>query len=388
MRLLAAALALCLGLWPAAAAAAPALGPSPTWKVAPAPGVSSGAAVLMDWKTGRVLYQKDAYTRRAPASTTKVLTAILALERGKLTDQVKVSKRAAYTVGSSMYIKPGEVYSLHDLLYGLLLRSGNDAATAIAEHIAGSVENFAVLMNQKAKELGAVNSQFANPHGLTDSRHYSTAYDLALITRHALQNETFRTIVAIRETPLTFEYLHRDVVLHNTNRLLRMMPDADGVKTGTTAAAGACLIASATRDDQKLVAVVLRAGNRWNDAAKLLEWGFTNFRLATLGEPGEVLVEAPVAGGRQLAVPLGLAGELTAVVPRSAQGLPKLDIQVQSGIAAPIKRGQPLGRAAVVEDGKVVTETLLTATADVPKATLLDKILRGFGSVLRLGKAF
>lgn len=388
VRMLAAVLSLCLVLIPAPALALaePALGPSPAWKVAPAPGVSAGAAVVVDWKTGRVLFQRDAFSQRAPASTTKVLTAILALERAKMTDKVTISKRAAYTGGSSMYIKPGEVYSMHDLLYGLLLRSGNDAATAIAEHVAGSVEEFAVLMNAKAKSVGALKSNFVNPHGLTDARHYSTAYDLAMITRYALQNETFRSIVAVRETPLTFEYLNRDVVLHNTNRLLRMMPDADGVKTGTTAAAGACLIASATRDDQKLVAVVLRAGNRWNDAAKLLEWGFTNFRLATLGAPGEVVVEAPVRDGRTLSVPLALASELSTVLPRTGGAIPKVDLQVQTGIEAPIKRGQPLGRAAVVEDGKVLAEAMLTAAADVPKATWLDKLYRGLMPLLHWAK--
>ncbi|HYF95461.1 MAG TPA: D-alanyl-D-alanine carboxypeptidase family protein [Symbiobacteriaceae bacterium] len=384
---LTAALMVGLGMLPARALGAPVTEPNPSWKLSPHPQVSAGGAVLMDWTTGRILYHKDAFRRRDPASTTKVLTAIIALEKGRLDDQVRVTKRAAYTPGSSMYIKPGEVYSLHDLLYGLLLRSGNDAAVAIAEHIGGSVEGFAALMNAKSKQIGATASHWANPHGLTDSRHFSTAYDLALITRHALQNEVFRGIVAVRETPLKFEYLHRDVVLHNTNRLLSQMPDADGVKTGTTAAAGACLIASATREEHKLVAVVLHAGNRWRDAASLLEWGFGNFRLASLGSAGEVVVEASVRNGRELAVPLALASDLSAVVPRTGTGTPGLELQVQEAIEAPVKKGQTLGRAAVRENGRPLAETVLVAAKDVPEAGLLLKFIRLFTPLVQWGGA-
>lgn len=358
------------------------LRPSPAWNLPAKPSLSAGAAVLLDWQTGRVLYEKNAYLPRDPASTTKVLTAILALEKAKLSDQVKVSRRAAYTPGSSMYIKPGEVYSLHDLLHGLLLRSGNDAATAIAEHVSGSVEEFAKLMNAKAREVGALNSQFANPHGLTDSRHHSTAYDLAMITRYALQNETFRNIVGMQSATLSLENLNRDVVLHNTNRLLSMMPDADGVKTGTTAAAGACLIASATRDEHKLIAVVLHAGNRWNEAARLLEWGFQGFRLARLGQEGEVVMEAPVRSGKYLSVPLAFSGDLAVVVPRRSEA-PQPQLEVQDRIQAPLRKGQPLGRASVMEDGKVLAEVTLVAAQDVPRATLLDYLYRLIIPLLR-----
>lgn len=368
---------------PNQAHAAEPLKPDPAWKITSRPGVSAGAAILMDWETGRILWERNAFLPRDPASTTKVLTALIALEKAKLDDQVKVSRRAAYTPGSSMYIKPGDVYSLHDLLHGLLLRSGNDAAAAIAEHVSGSVEEFAKLMTRRAKELGALNSQFANPHGLTHANHRSTAYDLAVITRHALQNETFRSIVALRERPLTFEYLNRDVVLHNTNRLLRMMPDADGVKTGTTAAAGACLIASATREQQKLLSVVLHAGNRWRDSHSLLEWGFQNFALAHVGRTGEVVREIPVKGGKSLTVPLALSGDLTTVVPRSQAQAPAPLLEVQELVQAPVKKGQPLGRAKLTEGGQVTGEVLLVAAADVPKATLLDYILRGLKPLVR-----
>ncbi|HYF80462.1 MAG TPA: D-alanyl-D-alanine carboxypeptidase family protein [Symbiobacteriaceae bacterium] len=380
-----AALLCLLSIFPAAAEAAPMPGPNPAWKLSAAPPVSAGGAVLMDWTTGRILYGRNAFQPRDPASTTKILTALIALEKGRLDDKVTVSKRAAYTPGSSMYIKPGEVYSLHDLLHGLLLRSGNDAAAAIAEHVAGSVENFAVLMNARSKQLGTTVSRWVNPHGLTAAGHVSSAYDLALIAREALKNPTFQKIVSTRETPLKFEYLQRDVVLHNTNRLLSGFPGADGVKTGTTAAAGACLVASATREQHKLIAVVLHAGNRWRDSGELLNWGFANFRLATLGAAGEVVVEAPVRGGRQLAVPLALADQMSSVVPRTGADVPKLELQVESGLTAPIKKGQALGRAHVHEDGKLLGETLLVAAADVPEATLLDYLMRLLSPLVRWG---
>ncbi len=349
---------------------------SPAWNVPAAPPVSAASAILMDWRTGEVLYEKNAHFRRDPASTTKVLTALIVLERAKLSDTTRISRRAAYTPGSRMYLKPGEVHSVHDLLHGLLLRSGNDAAVALAEHVAGSVEGFAKLMNEKARELGARRSHFTNPHGLTDAHHFSTAYDLALITRHALRNPVFRAIVAMPERALTYEHLHRDVILANTNRLLRLLEGADGVKTGTTSAAGPCLVFSATREEQKLIGVVLRAGNRWSDAARLLTWGFDNFRLTFLGREGEVLFSAPLEGGRIRAVPAALERDLAVVLPERAP-LPELQVQLHPQLKAPVRRGQRLGKAVVLaEDGTVWAEAELTASRDVPRATLLDRLYR------------
>lgn len=375
-RFLAMMFAFWVGLLPAVALAAPVPPTTPAPKVANRPNVSAGAAVVMDWRTGLVLYDKGAHLRRDPASTTKVMTALLALEKGKLDDQVKVSRKAAYTPGSSMYIKPGEVYSLHDLLHGLLLRSGNDAAVAIAEHIAGSVPEFAKLMTQRAHELGAKNTTFKNPHGLTEQGHVTTAYDLALITRQALQNEVFRTIVSMPHMSLTYEYLHRDVILHNTNRLLHMVQGVDGVKTGTTAAAGACLVASATRDGQKLITVVLRAGNRWNESAKLLEWGFQNFQLAYMGREGEVMLTAPVKAGKLETVPVRLSRDLPLVTSRQPGPQPKVEVQLQPVIEAPIREGQVLGRAIARYDGQVA-EADLVAAQTVERATIFDYIKRG-----------
>lgn len=347
------------------------------------PRVTASAAILMDWQTGEILYERNSRQRRDPASTTKVLTAIIVLEKvSKLDAPVTVSKKAAHTVGSRMYIKPGEVYSVHDLLHGLLLRSGNDAAVALAEHVAGSVEEFARLMNETSLRLGARGSQWNNPHGLTHPRHYSTAYDLAVITRHALNNPTFASIVALRERPLTYEHLQRDVVLHNTNRLLFELEGVDGVKTGTTASAGACLIASATRDEQKLISVVLDAGNRWNQSATLLSWGFDNHRLVYLGRKGEVLLHSPVEDGKYRTVPLALAGDLLAVIRKGGEQ-PQLQVRRRPNMEAPIKKGQRLAEVDVIQDGQIKRTVPLEAERAIAERTLIDLIYQGVTPLLR-----
>ena len=342
-------------------------------------------AILMDAATGEVLWQHNAHVRLHPASTTKVLTGLIALELGDLDAKVTISKRAAQTPGSSMYLREGEVHTLHDLVYGLLLRSGNDAAVAIAEAIAGSVEEFAVLMNDRAQRLGAKNSHFVNPHGLTHPEHLSTAYDLAVITRAALQNPRFAEIVATPVKELTYEELGRKVVLYNTNRLLRGgLPGADGVKTGTTGAAGPCLISSATRDEQKLIAVVLNASNRWRESVALLEWGFRNFALARLGRAGEVVMHLPVRGGKRRAVPVALRDELAVVVPRKGGAVPKMEVELAGSLRAPLRQGQVVGRAWVETPGEGRRRVDLVAAEAMPAATWLDRLYQGLVTLVDL----
>lgn len=368
--LLLSALCLVLLLYRPLATAAPAAA-----SAAAPPAVSAAAAVLVEWRTGEVLYAKNAFARRPPASTTKVLTALLALERGRLGDPVAVSPRAARTGGSSMYLRPGQTYTLEELLYGLLLNSGNDAAVAIAEHLAGSVEEFARWMNERARAIGAHQSNFANPHGLHHPSHYSTAYDLALITRHALRHPVFAHMVAVREQRL------RDgdpgaQDLRNTNRLLWRFDGADGVKTGTTSAAGPCLIASATRDEMKLIAVVLHAGARWQDTEHLLDWGFANYRVIEVARRGDVLLNQPVLGGREPAVPLLAAADLAAVVPRGAAVRPRIEVQVPPFARAPLAAGQPVGTAFVLYEGEVRSRAPLLAVRDVQASTPLGRLVR------------
>nr|WP_237700194.1 D-alanyl-D-alanine carboxypeptidase family protein [Caldalkalibacillus thermarum] len=252
--------------------------------------VSAQAAILIDAESKRVLFEKNAYEPLRIASITKIMTAIVALEHGDLKDVVTASKNACSVEGSSIYLRPGEKMTLEDLLYGLILRSGNDAAVAIAEHIGGSVEGFVFLMNQKAEELGMEQTVFNNPHGLdTHEEHYSTAYDMALLTAYALQNETFATIASTRKKTAPLEGEKWDRVWYNKNRLLSMYPYADGVKTGYTQRAKRTLVSSATKDGHRLIAVTLNAPDDWNDHINMFEYGFQHYTLVTLAGEGELL---------------------------------------------------------------------------------------------------
>lgn len=251
---------------------------------------ASGAA-LIDVQSGRLLYSYQGDKPMRIASLTKVMTAIVAIEAGRLSDVVKVGPNAFGKEGSTIYLKLGEEMSLHELLYGLMLRSGNDAATAIAEHVGGSQDGFVHLMNRKAAELGMTGTSFQNPHGLDADGHLSTANDMAKLTAYALKNPTFREIVKTKQKQAPNPNEGRNYTWHNKNKMLSLFEGADGVKTGYTMAAGRCLISSATRNGQQLAAVTLNDRDDWADHARLLEYGFRHYPLAELVKRG-----APVDG--------------------------------------------------------------------------------------------
>jgi hypothetical protein len=234
------------------------------------PEVTAQAAIVSDVASGQVLAEKNAHQRLAPASTTKIATALVALQRGQLEEQVVVQE-SALIGGAQMGLSPGQVVTLEELLYGLLLRSGNDAATAIAQHIGGSVDGFVEMMNQAVEDLGLTDTHFVNPHGLDAPDHYASAYDLMVIARQALADPTFAEIVSTQE--VTF----RGRRLSNRNELLGNYPGADGVKTGTTSEAGECLVVSATRDGHQVLVVVLGSQDRYGDATTLLDYYFDHY---------------------------------------------------------------------------------------------------------------
>ncbi len=341
----------------------------PDWHVgrelaAPPPGLRSASAVLMDPASGRLLYEHAAFVRRPPASTTKILTAYLTIRAGRLDRVVEVSRRAAGTSGSRMHLTPGERLTVRALLTGLLMRSGNDAATALAEARDGTVERFAQRMNQTARALGARGSHFENPHGLPDPRHYTTAYDLARIARAALALPTFRALVATAEARVSDED-GRVFEMRNTNRLLAILPGADGVKTGTTSAAGRCLVASATRGGFALLAVVLRSPDRWGESGALLTWGYANFVPVASGLNATV-TRLPLRGrpGRSAAV--ALAGPLTAVVPRSIASRLRTRLWLPGSLPAAYRPGTRIGVAVLEADGRSVARTALVVAAPRP----------------------
>jgi D-alanyl-D-alanine carboxypeptidase (penicillin-binding protein 5/6) len=241
--------------------------------------ISAQSAVLMDQSSGRILYEKNPHEIKRIASITKIMTAIVAIESGKLNDTVKVSERAVHTEGSSLYLQPGEKIKLKDLVYGLMLRSGNDAAVAIAEHVGGSVDGFVYLMNQKAKEIGMKNTHFSNPHGLDDSDdHFSTAYDMALLTRYAMKNKTYRKIAGTKVYKVPDPRGNWDRVWKNKNKLLtEKYPYCTGGKTGYTKKAKRTLVSTAKKGDFDLIAVTLNDPNDWDDHIKMFNYAFDRY---------------------------------------------------------------------------------------------------------------
>ncbi|MBI4744850.1 MAG: D-alanyl-D-alanine carboxypeptidase [Actinobacteria bacterium] len=252
-----------------------------SWAAQINPPVNATSAILVDAKTGQILYQQNANEKRAIASTTKMMTAIVVLENRKLDEIVTVSQQASDTGEEEMYLAPGEQRSVEDLIYGILLKSANDAAIALAEHTAGSVEKFAEMMNAKAKAIGANNTNFTNPHGLNDVNHYSTAYDLALMGRYALGNPKFAQVVASRIATIPWPGNPYQRTLENHNKLLKLYyPYATGIKTGYTKQAGHSLAASAKKNNIELISVILNAPNSqtlFSESRRLLEFGFKGF---------------------------------------------------------------------------------------------------------------
>jgi serine-type D-Ala-D-Ala carboxypeptidase (penicillin-binding protein 5/6) len=252
--------------------------------------VSAKSAILMEQSSGRILFAKNAHQVRRIASITKIMTAILAIESGKMNEYVTVSSRAVKAEGSSIYLKPGEKIKLEDLVYGLMLRSGNDSAVAIAEHVGGSVEGFVFLMNQKAKEIGMLNSHFANPHGLDDhENHLSTAFDMAILTRYAMMNATYKKIAGtkVHRAPNPTESWDR--VWKNKNRLLtEKYKYTTGGKTGYTKRAKRTLVTTATKGDMNLIAVTLDAPSDWNDHIHMYETAFKQYDMAEIIPDGKI----------------------------------------------------------------------------------------------------
>ncbi|MEK0314177.1 D-alanyl-D-alanine carboxypeptidase family protein [Cohnella sp. 56] len=272
------------------------------------PSTHAKAAALIDVTSGRLLYSSHGDEPMLIASTTKIMTAIIAIEQGDLDSLVTVSSRAAGKEGSSIYLKAGEKMKLKDMLYGLMLRSGNDAAVAVAEHVGGSLEGFVYLMNAKAEEIGMTHSHFANPSGLDQKGHYASADDMARLAAYALHNKTFREIVSTKVKTAPNPAESWDYRWINKNKMLNMYEGADGVKTGYTKQALRTLVSSATRDGRQLAAVTLNDGDDWNDHAKLLDYGFTAYPLQTLIAAGESIKGYPFAAASAFSYPLA-AGE-------------------------------------------------------------------------------
>jgi D-alanyl-D-alanine carboxypeptidase (penicillin-binding protein 5/6) len=349
--------ALALAAFPAATEAARA----PRARRAPSARAGPVAAVLMDVGTGRTLYGRELHRRMEPASTTKILTALLAIERLPLDARVVIGERAGQMRhGSVIGVEAGEQWTVDDLLHALLLRSANDAAAALAERVAGSVEGFADLMNSTARSIGARHSQFVNPYGLHDPAHYTTAYDLALIARHALRHPTFASIVRVQSW--TLERPNRPPQeIANTNKLLGRYQGADGVKTGLTAAAGRVLVASATRNGWRLLAVVLKSPDTYQDAERLLDYGFGTFQQVRVAQQGQEIAATRVGGHARLVAVV--PADVQAAVRRGA-ALSKR-VTLRPDLRPPVAAGVHVGEVRFFEGETLVARSVLVAAGRV-----------------------
>lgn len=336
-------------------------------------GLSAASSVCIDLDSGRILY---AYNENQPmqiASTTKIMTALVVLENCSLQEKVKIPKEAVGIEGSSLYLKAGEVISVQDLLYGLMLQSGNDAAVALAIHCAGSVEYFANMMNSKAKELGLNNCHFVNPHGLSEEGHLCSAYDLAVIAAQAMNNPDFAAIVSAK----SYSFGNRTVVNHN--KLLRIYEGAVGIKTGFTKAAGRTLVGAAEKNGQTLITVTLSAPNDWNDHVQLFDYGFKNFPETEIICDGEVIARLPVAGSNEDTVTVVADDEF--YYPLKEDEETELELHIPDFLIAPVQQGQYVGSAVITLSGEIVGEVSLIAghyvAAKEPERqiSLIEKIL-------------
>ena len=264
----------------------------------PARAVSAKSAILMDAQTGRVLFEKSADERSLIASTTKIMTALVVCEQCNVLDRMRIPKEAVGIEGSSMYLKEGEVLTIQELLYGLMLHSGNDAAVALAIYCGGTVEGFVELMNDKARTLGMSGTHFANPNGLDHPQHYSTARDLAILAAYAMENPIFAQTVSTKNLTIGQRSLK------NHNKLLWMVDGADGVKTGYTKAAGRILVSSACREGRRLIAVTIHDPNDWQDHTVLLENGFKNYAVRQIVAAGQQVGTMEILGGTDENVPV------------------------------------------------------------------------------------
>jgi len=332
------------------------------------PQVSAASSIVIDAESGKVLWQKDADAARFPASTTKIMTAILLIEHCTPDEIIVAPPDIESVKESSMHLKPGEKITAGDMLFALMLRSANDGCVAVADHIAGSVTKFVEMMNARAKELGCTHTHFDNPNGLNDPKHTTTAHDLAIVARAAMRYPAFEQ--AVRTTKHWIKRdpkISKDALMFNHDKLLVKDPTADGIKTGWTVPAGRCFVGSATRDGYRVIAVVLKSQDWQKDNTALLDWAFSDHEREYAFKKDQKLGPLPVQGGMVTAVDLVPAYDPVHIWRKEV----KKDLQVKfdhpAVVMAPIKKGQKLGQVVLTdEDGFTQTVDLLAAE-DVPQ---------------------
>lgn len=337
--------------------------------------VSADSAILIEASSGRVIYEKNADMRCPMASTTKIMTAIVAIEDGDTTREVSVSSEAVGVEGSSVYLKGGDVITLDDLLWALMLESANDAAAAIAVEVAGSVEAFADRMNMKAAELGLSDTNFTNPHGLDNEAHYTTARDLVRLSAYAMKNAKFREIASTYRHSIKVGDETRCLLNHN--KLLKLYDGAVGVKTGYTKRSGRCLVSAAERDGVELVAVTLNAPDDWNDHTAMLDHGFGLLEARELIKPGESVFILPCIGCEKNEVRVKNTEGLTLCLPKGAEV--EWTVELPHYLWAEITEGERVGRIVFSSSGSVIGEVELFADEAAERISVKSGILGLFG---------
>ena len=336
--------------------------------------LSANSAVLYQPENDIFLYSKSADTKMPMASTTKIMTALVALDGTSLQDTVIIDERAVGVEGSSAYLKAGEVLTIEELLYALLLQSANDAAVAIACHVAGDVDAFALLMNDKAKDLGLSCTNFTNPHGLDDKEHYTTARELAIITAEAMKNESFRKITSTYKKTFSTEDRTRTYVNHN--KMLLNYEGCIGVKTGYTQRSGRCLVVAVERNGLEFISVTLDAPNDWSDHTKLLDYGYDTLERIDLAKVDEYYYNVPIINGDKESILVTNDKDISIIVEKGDRSLNK-HIKLIRYAVAPISEGDVLGEIIFTIDGKEVDRCHLIARENAgsnEKKSLLDRL--------------
>lgn len=338
-------------------------------------GISAQSAILIDAESGEILYGSNYNTRMPMASTTKIMTAVVAIENTALDTKIIIPRQAVGIEGSSIYLCEGESLTLEELLYALLLSSANDAATAIAISVGGDIDRFADMMNETAERLGLNDTHFENPHGLDGEEHYTTAKDLAMLTAYALKIPKFREIVSTYKKSISFNNKKDGRLLVNHNKLLRSYPNIIGVKTGFTKKSGRCLVSAAERNGTVLIAVTLNAPNDWHDHTAMLDYGFENYKSVILGD---FSMDLDVISGTKATVICSALQKVSVLLPKD-HGEIEERVEMYPFAYAPVEKGEKLGRIIYICDGKEICTIDLSAQETVEllpqKHTIWNRLL-------------
>ncbi len=354
--------------------------------------IRAKSALLMDYETGTILYEKNSHEKRPMASITKIMTLLLAMEaledgRLSLDDTINVSEHAASMGGSTVFLEAGETFPVSTILEAIIVASANDGSVALAEKISGSHEAFVKKMNQRAQELGMKNTHFSNCTGLPAENHYTTAYDIAIMSRELLKYPEF-----FKWSTIWLDYMRDgETMLVNTNRLVRFYEGCDGIKTGYTDEAGHCISASAKRGNLRLISVILGAPSsqiRFDEARKLMDHGFANYDSVSVVKKDQVIEkEIPVVGGKKSSIN-GLAGDnLSALLKKEEPKEFQREVEIQQPLKAPIEKGQKIGVLTVKNNGKKIGEINIIAGETVEGAGVLDYFSKIFDNWVKKNKS-